>query len=161
MALLIAALGLILLVGCAPADPPVAPSEVTYMLGGIMSGPYKVTADLGTGIVVKDAEVAKYPPPGEIPKKTEPVKGQIPNAELAYIRQLAARIWTVGAQTERCLPQADAIGSLDIRRDVPGKTSLTFETRTYVFSTTCETDETEQLLTAVTCPVEPRQSGCK
>src|SRR5262245_53976351 len=101
---LVPALAALALAACTPpagAAPP-GPDKVTYLLGGITSGPYRVEADLRTG----EAAEATMPrgvtgadynaDPAKIPVTA---RRTLPAAELTAIRALAAQIWRDGMRT--------------------------------------------------------------
>jgi hypothetical protein len=77
------------------------PDHVTYVLGGVMSGPSRLEGDLVSG-----AFLEAQPPPGEfgdgagLDARTMPVTRQwiVPPEKLAVLRRLAASVWRHGME---------------------------------------------------------------
>ena len=113
--------------------------------------PYSVSADLGTGAVT-----AYGAPAGAgtaAPRRFSPT-------ELDHLRSIAARVWTEGAEREKCPRQADAIGSLEIQRNVQSKIGFFVESRSYAFSMGCQAPDAGKLVAALTCIADPKQRDC-
>ncbi len=153
----------------APSSAHDWPTRVTYGLGGIVSGPYRVSADLVTGTVSEAST-----PPGAIGDgaglRTDdlPVTKtrQLPPNEWHRLRRLAAIVWRRGpVRTQpsvvvkgRIAPPIvcntpDALGRFDIVKDGV--------TRTFDFSTPCMSADGDRLLKALTCGANPDQAYCK
>ena len=93
------------LVAAVDADDPSLPSTVTYLLGGVMSGPYRLTVDLET-----DHLSEAKPPPGvhgdgarvsaaDLP---ETARRALTPAERDTLRALAVPVWRDGAARHGC-----------------------------------------------------------
>ena len=135
---------------------PDAPTGATYSLGGLLSGPYRVSADLVAGVAAEAA-----PPPGargdgaglktsELPAtKTRRLTPQ----ELHTLRDLAAAVWERGATASpTCAGSVDALGRLDVvRADA---------TRSFSFSVPCMNADAERLVRGLRCAADPGRDGC-
>lgn len=112
MNVLARAAALVLLVLTLSAWQAAEIEKVTYLLGGPMSGPYRVSADLRAGVVSE----AK-PPQGKrgdgagLDAMTMPITRTrpLPPATAARLQTLAAAVWQNGGTVPRCLPSVDAL----------------------------------------------------
>lgn len=122
------------------AQPAAAaePDHVTYALGGVMSGPFRLEADLVTG-----AFSEARPPAGQrgdgagLNAHTIPVtkRWTVPPQKLAVLRRLAEKVWRHGMDSwfttvvhrrankapkieviNTCQPSLDALGALTLER---------------------------------------------
>lgn len=132
---------------CAPraADTAPPPSRVTYLMGGIAGGPYRLEADLRTGEVSE----AKTPPGG----LAVTARRTLPPSDLEALRGLVAHVWEYGVEAAgACPPAADAIGA------------FTFEqngmSRTYSVSGPCMSNEASELRVRMACGANPADPGC-
>lgn len=157
------ALPLLLALAAAPAvaqeltgTPTGPPTEVTYALGGVVSGLYRVTADLLAGTVSE-----ARPPRGahgdgaRLDAMTMPETARRPLSPAAReeIARLAAAVLRDGPAVRRlCPPTADAIARYRIT--APGAV------RDATVSTPCFTPEAGALLRALTCAADPAREGC-
>lgn len=135
---------------------PDAPASATYSLGGLLSGPYRVSADLVDGVAAE----AK-PPPGvsgdaagvrisDLPvTKTRRLTPQ----ELRALRGLAEAVWERGAMSppRSCAPCTDAIGRIDIVR--------AGVTRSFDVPLACMNVEAERLVRGLGCAADPERAG--
>jgi len=135
-------------------------TNVTYALGGIMSGPYRVSADLESGIATE-----ARPPPGvhgdgarvsafDMPATTS---RSLSSEEVLAIRKFASAVWKKGpVSTSKCppgvMPPPDALGRFDI---VDAGV-----TRSFVLPTPCMSPEADNLLRTLTCGANPKNYGC-
>lgn len=115
---------LLLLVGtltAAAADDAPSPSAVTYLLGGIVSGPYRLTVDLEAGRLSE-----AVPPPGvrgdgarvSAADLSETTSRALTSAARDTLRVLAAPVWRDGAARRGCLQfSMDALVRLIITAD--------------------------------------------
>src|SRR5258707_15808176 len=96
--------GLALLIAAGVLLQPAAaaePDHLTYVLGGAMSGSFRLQADLVTG-----AFLQALPPPGKIGDSADldanamPVTKHwtVPPEKLVVLRRLAARVWRHGLE---------------------------------------------------------------
>jgi hypothetical protein len=135
------------------------PTSVTYTLGGVVSGPYRVSADLGSGVAAE----AK-PPPGrhgdgaELNALTMPitVSRSLAAQDVRNIQRLAGAVSGNGPASppKECPPTmtADAIGRFDI---VQGGA-----THTFLFPTPCMTPAAGDLLSSLVCGADPDGRNC-
>ena len=105
------------LVAAVAADP-VLPSTVTYLLGGVVSGPYRVTVDLEAGRLSEAKPAAGVHGDGarvsaaDLP---ETAGRALTRAERDALRVLAAPVWRDGAARRACLEfSLDALIQLTI-----------------------------------------------
>lgn len=129
--------------------------EVTYLFGGLMSGPYRVSADLRAGVVSE----AKPPEgkrgdgaglnAGTMPAtRTRP----LPPTDAAHLQALAASVWRNGAVIPRCLPSVDALVRFHM---VQAGASRDFDV-----STICMNADAKALQRALLCAVAVEATGC-
>ncbi len=132
------------------------PAQVTYTLGGLVSGPYRVGADLVTG-AVSEAQPPRgqYGDGARLDALTMPVTARrsLSPATLRTIRDLASQVFANGAFACKDMRMsADAIGRFDIVQDGVTHTSSA--------PTACLTPPGDSLLQALTCGVDPHRAGC-
>jgi hypothetical protein len=157
---ILAAVAAFTITGAADLPPP---SKVTYMLGGIMSGPYRLSVDLATG----EVEVATAKPRDPRPSADLPVTQRFtaPETELVKIRALAVAVWAYGAsnpgeiiergrriELRECQASSDAMGNFDITRGT--------ETRSFDFSQPCLSAPANLLLDRLLCLPRPDAPDC-
>ncbi|MBI0537697.1 hypothetical protein D9599_19230 [Roseomonas sp. KE2513] len=149
---------LLLLTGslaAATIDDRPLPSTVSYLLGGVVSGPYRLTVDLETGRLSE----AK-PPPGvhgdgarvSAADLSETARRALTPAERNTFRVLAAPVWRDGAARRGCLEfSMDALvqlaitaGGVERRSDAPAQ---------------CLTPDAVALRRALLCAADP-VTGC-
>jgi hypothetical protein len=149
----------LLFAGCAitaatATDP--APSTVTYLLGGVLSGPYRLTVDLDAGHLSE----AKAPPgirgdgarvsAASLP---ETASRALTHAERDTFRALAAPVWRDGAARRGCLEfSMDALvllaitaGGIERRTNAPAQ---------------CLTPDARALQQALLCTATPGGAEC-
>lgn len=128
--------------------------RVTYLLGGTVSGPYRLTADLESGTIAEGATPAKISPDGA-PAATLPATSQrrLAPAEQARIQNLAAAVWANGASKPpgTCTLTPDALARFEI---AIGDTVKTFDA-----SSPCMTDDANALQRAMYCAVHGDEAG--
>lgn len=128
-----------------PADAPPPPSRVTYLLGGLAGGPYKLEADLRTGEVTE----AK-PRPGGLSITS---KRTLPPSDLEALRGLAAHVWEYGVEVaEACSPAGEAIAAFTFQQNGMS--------RTYSIASPCMSDEASELRVRMACGANPADPGC-
>lgn len=156
-------------IGLSPVAASAAPqvSSIVYSLGGLMSGPYRVSADLAAAT----ASEAKTPPGvfgdgARVSTASLPVTSTRPLAPGAVrkLDALASAVWKDGPDKPivesrhyigrravisftPCQPSLDAQGRFDIVRHGV--------THTFNFSTVCMNKTADELLTALTCDANP------
>jgi len=142
-------------VAAASADESPPPSRVTYLLGGVVSGSYRLVVDLKN-----DRLSEAKPPPGvngdgarvsavDIP---ETARRALTPVEHDRFRALAAAVWRDGAARRDCLEfNMDAMvrltitaGGVERRSDAPAQ---------------CLTPDADALLGALLCAANPT-TGC-
>lgn len=138
------------------------PAHVTYVLGGVMSGPYRLEGDLVTGDFSEArAPAGKFGDGTGLDARTMPVtrRWTVPPEKLAVLRPLAARVWRPGMAklvtfiTHRradgipeirpvvCTPSIDALGGLILERG--GRQ------RSFDFSLSCLSKDGDAFLNAL------------
>jgi len=121
-----------LVAGAAAADDPPLPSTVIYLLGGAVSGPYRLTVDLET-----DRLFEAKPPPGThgdgarvfAADLSDTARRALTPAERDTFRVLAASVWRDGAARRDCfefsmdalVQLAITIGGVERRSDAPAQ----------------------------------------
>lgn len=151
-----------------PASAAPHVTSIMYALGGVMSGPYRVSADLAGAT----ASEAKTPPNAHgdgagISTASLPVTGtqSLSPAAVRKLDALASAVWRDGPErkpvTTRhvdkhgrvslgidfCQPSLDALGRFEIVRSGMK--------RTFDFSTVCMTKTADRLLATLTCAANP------
>ncbi len=136
------------------------PAQVTYTLGGIVSGPYRVAADLATGVVTEaQPPQGRYRDGARLNALTMPVTAHrsLTPAALDAVRGLASQVFADGAfacpdPAKGMMMSADAIGRFDVVQD--GVTHASSA------ATACLTPIGDALLRALTCGIDPQRPGC-
>ena len=140
-----------------------APSRVEYKVGGVMSGPYRLTADFRRGML----EEAK-PPPGingefsRIYAKDLAVTNtrSLDPETSRQVGYLADRVFKDGMYSEKACPdrmraiyQVDWIEMLDITK--------AGATRHLNASPSCQTTDAKALIHTLSCSMNPTTSRCE
>ncbi|MFT8243369.1 hypothetical protein [Roseomonas sp. BN140053] len=145
---------LALLLAGAEAPPP--PTRVTYLLGGLLSGPYRLSADLEARTLVEAAT-----PRGARGDAARLRAADLPDTarhplappEAERIGRLAAAVLDRGAARPGCPPMADALMSLII---TAGAAERRFD-----LPVPCLTPEARQLVDRLLCTAHPGSTGCR
>lgn len=128
--------------------------RVTYLLGGTVSGPYRLTADLEAGTIAEGATPAGMSP-DSAPAATLPPTLQRPlsPAEQARIQNLAAVVWANGASKPpgTCTMTPDALVRFEI--------AIGDTVRTFDLSAPCMTDAASALQRAMYCAAHGGEAG--
>ncbi len=114
-----------------------------------MSGPYRVAADLTTGVAT-EAKPAQFGDGARMNALTMPVTASrtLAPQELQEIRRLSSQAFTQGAFACRDMTMSmDALGRFDIVQEGVTHTSSA--------PTLCMTSQADALLRALTCGVDP------
>jgi hypothetical protein len=137
------------------------PDHVTYVLGGIMSGPFRLDGDLVTGQFSQaDAPPGKLGDGAGLDARTMPVTRHwtVSPDKLDALRRLAERVWRHGMTKEAararrgadglwvvppivCQPTLDALGELTLEQ---GERKRDFD-----FSMTCLSKDGDRFLKAL------------
>jgi hypothetical protein len=144
-----------------PTTAGMPPTRVTYVLTGMMSGPYRITADLERGIV----EEAESPVrPGRDQPRANPLtlpvtKSRALDAQAVdAIRRAESDVFAKGANSEsKCprgyIPTVDAFLTFYIT-----KAGVTSSRST---PGACETEEASALQRILFCSADPSGHGCE
>ena len=144
------ALAMLLAAGSAAAEP----TRVTWVLGGLMSGPYRLSADLAAGVLEEARPPAGVSGDGAgLNAWSLPVTGRHPllPAQRQEIAALAARLYQPGAFRCPGLPSPgmiDALGALEIEQDGQARRSDG--------PVPCLTPDGDALVRALTCALPSR-----
>lgn len=136
-------------------------NSALYVLGGLMSGPFRATVDLDSG----EATAANAPPgiranAARVRALAIPVSHsrRLSMEELQKLRDFAWKVWHEGATLEKkcppmSIPMADAFGRFVISRN-----GVIHDDS---FEAACMSNDAEALLHAVGCGANPNEYGCK
>lgn len=146
---------LVLLGAC--ANRP-APEQVTYVLGGMMSGPYRLTADFATGTVEEAT-----PPPGKhgdgarLDAWTLPVTStqKLSPHRIAEIRRLSNQVLEHGIFSEKGCPASLTVDALVSFRIVTAHGTRNFST-----ASPCMNEESSALQHSLYCGIYPQDHTC-
>jgi len=144
---------LALLVACASPAAAAEREVVAYLLGGVVSGPYRVSANLGAGTVEEARPPGAHGDGAGLDALTMLAtrSGTLPAAAAGRIRALAGAVLRDGAERRGCQPSVDALVRFHIvRGDV---------VRDLDASSPCLTEGAERLRAALMCGMEPG-GGC-
>ena len=128
-------------------------TRVTYLLGGTMSGPYRLTADLKAGTITEGNTPAGMHP-DQAPATTLPTTTERPlsSSDKTRIQDLAALVFTHGARKGwDCEMSPDALVRLEI---AAGEQVKTFD-----LAAQCLTDDAGALQRAMYCAVHAGDAG--
>jgi hypothetical protein len=145
---------LALLAACASPAAAAEREVVAYLLGGLVSGPYRVSADLGAGTVEESRPPGAHGDGAGLDALTMPATrgGTLPAGSAERIRALAGAVLRDGAERRGCLPTIDALVRFHIvRGDV---------VRDLDASSPCMAEGADRLRAALMCGMEPGTSGC-
>jgi len=159
MRLLSALMATGMIAACAPPPGPAAgpaPARVTYLLSGVVSGPYRLDADLRTGEVDEarptalTTGAAYAADPAGIPITS---RATLPASDLEALRGLASHVWEYGAdKADACETTADAVAVFKLEQDGAA--------RSYTVASSCMSDEASELQVRIACGANPRNPGC-
>lgn len=145
---------LALLAACASPAAAAEREVVAYLLGGVVSGPYQVSADLGAGTVEEARPPGAHGDGAGLNALMMPATRSrpLPAGVAGRIRALARTVWREGAGRQGCLPTMDALVRFHI---VLGDAARDLDA-----SSPCLTEDAERLRAALMCGMEPGASGC-
>ena len=164
-----------------PAAADELPTSVTYSLGGVMSGPYRLSADLASGVLSEATHPrGKIGDGAGLSTDELQVTGTrtLTPEELKPLRQAAGAVWTNGADIFAAMRKARADMPAEQRRtqdqkfqaaarcmtmDAMGRFDIVKNgvTKNYLFSIPCMNDDAKRLFALLSCGIRPDQMSCK